>query len=457
MKKIFVPLIICLFYSVASSWWLSGDSVRTKIKMKMHKHAASKLLFVNPSDSLVDTSEIYYDGATDKTRFPSSIYFDPSVSAGIYIDTSSQVFFISFAATGPDSDSGAYIYMEGDDDGGDLILSPGVSGDFTVHDNIIIDNGASYSDILTGSGATCTRLTLWPYGITNGGAFHLLSGSGDSINSVIESPHLEIRDKGSGDLSLSFDDFIYVHTDLFKVLGPVEIRSGNVSLTIGADASDTSLTDDTNKEGVIASPIYDTDEEDACGIFFYNDIDENRVNVGGDGSLNAPTSFSVYTAANNTTLGGTERFEVNNVGNLFAYNLATGVGGETDLVINGSDEILLKSSSKRYKKNIKTVNLNSSALQKFKVYEFTWNKSGKEDFGFIAEELAKNFPGIETYVDGKIQSWDTQKMVILCVAEIQRLNKTVEYHKIFIIIIYGLSLVMFICFFCKDQKKGTRQ
>lgn len=455
MKRIIVPLIICLLYSIASSWWLSGDSLRAKIKMKMHNHAASKLLFVNPSDSLVDTSDIYYDDVSQKTRFPASIYFDPTTSHGIYIDTNAQVFFISFAASGPEEDSGAYFYMESDASGGDMILSPGVSGNFTVKDNIIIDNGASYSEVVTASGATCSRLTLWPYGITNGGAFHIFSGSGDTVNSIIETSNLEIRDKGnSGDLSISFGDEIFFHTDLFKVLGSFEIHSGNNDLIFGADDGDTSITDDNDKSMGIGFPHYDVNEEPVCAIYCKITSTNSDVCIGGGiSNFNSTRRLHFYTYDNTTQPLGTEQMRIEGDGGIFAYNLATGVGGETDLVINGSDEILLKSSSKRYKKNIKEIELNSSILQKFKIHGFTWKKSGKEDFGFIAEELAENFPGIETYVDGKIQSWDTQKMMILAVAEIQRLNKKVEAHEIKIWVAYVLIIIIGIYSFVYIKRK----
>lgn len=154
----------------------------------------------------------------------------------------------------------------------------------------------------------------------------------------------------------------------------------------------------------------------------------SQISLYGDGDSSLPGAINFIT--NNTS-----QFRIINNGNIYAYNLDSAAG--TDLIITGADEICIDSSALRFKEKISDFNIDSRVLQNFKLHEFTWKDTkeisedirGERDFGFIADELAKTFPGIETYNKGKIQAWNKKKMIELLVAEVQRLNKEVELLK----------------------------
>lgn len=96
---------------------------------------------------------------------------------------------------------------------------------------------------------------------------------------------------------------------------------GNISrfpaLVLGADSSATTLTDNTNKLTRVSAAHYDNDEE-PMGIVFANaQSTNNNLLIGGGTSLqNAATRIAFYTAANNTTVTGTERVRISSSGDL---------------------------------------------------------------------------------------------------------------------------------------------
>ena len=56
-------------------------------------------------------------------------------------------------------------------------------------------------------------------------------------------------------------------------------------------------------------------------------------------------------------------------------------------------------SSKRYKKNIREIEINPEDILKLQIVRFEWKESGKEDVGLIAEEVDKAVPDLVIYDD----------------------------------------------------------
>jgi hypothetical protein len=88
------------------------------------------------------------------------------------------------------------------------------------------------------------------------------------------------------------------------------------NIKVGADsASATTRTDATSKTSQVLSPHYTSAEVDVLEMIAVNSTTTNVVGIGGgNGSFNAATSVSLYTAATSTTRTGTKRFEIDNAG-----------------------------------------------------------------------------------------------------------------------------------------------
>jgi len=99
--------------------------------------------------------------------------------------------------------------------------------------------------------------------------------------------------------------------------GKLDICYGGTGIFIGADDGAATRTDNTIKYSKIASSQYDNDEEGASVISTLNTSTINEIDIGGGVStFNASTLIKFYTAANNTTLSGTERMRINEAGNV---------------------------------------------------------------------------------------------------------------------------------------------
>jgi hypothetical protein len=72
--------------------------------------------------------------------------------------------------------------------------------------------------------------------------------------------------------------------------------------------------------------------------------------------------------------------------------LPTGPG--TDLVADGSGNIMFKSSSRRYKKNIRELELSPETVLDLQPVRFQYKSTGQEDIGLIAEEVDEIAPDL---------------------------------------------------------------
>lgn len=94
--------------------------------------------------------------------------------------------------------------------------------------------------------------------------------------------------------------------------------SGQV-LTLGSVFGSTARTNATGKVGYLVVPHYTNAEESASGFIVASQASDTDIHYGGGSSVfNAATGLHFYTAANNTTLEGTERLTINSAGAVVA-------------------------------------------------------------------------------------------------------------------------------------------
>jgi len=119
--------------------------------------------------------------------------------------------------------------------------------------------------------------------------------------------------------------------------GSFHARSGSSGLTVGADASLTSLTDATVKYGRISTPHYLLAEEAAISTFMNCGAAANTLNIGGGTSAyNAATDIILYTAENYNTTTGTPRLRVLPSGRILSGQTLPADNGVDALQVNGT-------------------------------------------------------------------------------------------------------------------------
>jgi len=119
-------------------------------------------------------------------------------------------------------------------------------------------------------------------------------------------------------------------------------------------------------------------------------------------------------------------------GGLVLDTLGTTSG--TDLVVDGSNVVHKKSSSRRYKTNIVDTVLDSTKLYDLRPVDFEWNEKsateGKKDIGLIAEEVAETLPEIVNYNNDKTpESVSYDKLSVILLMEIKKLKEEIEKLK----------------------------
>jgi len=146
-----------------------------------------------------------------------------------------------------------------------------------------------------------------------------------------------------GYLNLARDDTASAKQILFGKNGAVHsyiettssgLNLGGANVGIGTSSPDSKLhivdalgggqllvanseADDAEKYGTFGTQHYDVDQEPVLAIAAQSSSSENNILIGGAlGEFNAATSVKFFTAANNTTTGGTERMRITSGGNV---------------------------------------------------------------------------------------------------------------------------------------------
>lgn len=152
--------------------------------------------------------------------------------------------------------------------------------------------------------------------VVNAGSFQVTAGGivvnedGNNSNSRIE---------GDNDANLLF---VNAATDRIGIgtsapVGKIDACFGGLGLSLGADAGVMTRTDATVKTGTIGAVHYTNAEEPVGLISLGSYSGYNTMSIGGGSSAyNAATYILFYTAANGTTVTGTERMRISEVGHV---------------------------------------------------------------------------------------------------------------------------------------------
>ena len=96
----------------------------------------------------------------------------------------------------------------------------------------------------------------------------------------------------------------------------------------------------------------------------------------------------------------------------------------------GGGMLIYVSSSQQYKKDITDCTIDSSKIYNLQAKSFKWNEKSvhedKEDWGMIAEEVIEHIPELGIYRDGKVDSLQYEKLSVLLLEEIKKLNERIK-------------------------------
>jgi hypothetical protein len=172
----------------------------------------------------------------------------------------------------------------------------------TYADKLNVGTDVGPLSLMAGSGSYVERMR-----ITTDGKVGINDLTPDSMFSVIGSSYM------SGNARFGTNVGIRINNPEASL----DVCYGGLSLLVGADNGSSSRTNTADKYSRIAFPHYLNSEEKAMFLYGLSTSSENRVHIGGGSTTcNAATLLRFYTAANNTTIQGSERMRINSDGNV---------------------------------------------------------------------------------------------------------------------------------------------
>lgn len=169
--------------------------------------------------------------------------------------------------------------------------------------------------------------------------------------------------------------------------------SGN-TLEIGSDSASAGRTNNTTKLGNFVVAHYANAEEPLMGLGTSVGTSVSAVWIGGgSASFNAATLIEFYTAANNTTVTGTQRGSISSAG---LWTIGSS-GGSQAHAVNGSLTAtgdITAFSDRRLKRDIQTISNPFGILDNMRGVHYVRQLDGKQCIGFVAQELLEVLPQV---------------------------------------------------------------
>ena len=211
------------------------------------------------------------------------------------------------------------------------------------------DNGSTYTEalILDGSGVAIFNETIRANSV-GGAPIEIQNGSAVTLGRITHDSsgtgHIKMRgDSGKGlKLGSNGSDVVTINTSgnfgidetspsyKLHVKGDAAIQQGSIALRVGADSGGTTVTNSTQKIGRVATPHYTNAEEPMAIVMGIADSSENKVDIGGNSSLmNTATRIAFFTAANTTTVSGSERMRITSDGDVLIGTTSISITGQS--------------------------------------------------------------------------------------------------------------------------------
>jgi hypothetical protein len=166
--------------------------------------------------------------------------------------------------------------------------------------------GMDQNDAFSSSGGVWFDNTLDAVALANtnvGSGYYALNGSNTLVLNTNFTERMRIT--GGGNVGIG----------TIAPSGALDVSSGGNAIVMGADSGATTRTDATSKLGRFGGYHYTNAEEPVCLILSSAEATNNVVSVGGGtGNMNAATQLRFFTAANSTTVTGTERMRIDSAG-----------------------------------------------------------------------------------------------------------------------------------------------
>jgi len=122
----------------------------------------------------------------------------------------------------------------------------------------------------------------------------------------------------------------------------------------------------------------------------------------------------------------TEKLDVN--GSARLRSMSTGTG--TDVVVDANGVLLKKSSSIRYKQNIRRLDSTPDQILQLNPVRFDWKTTGETDIGLIAEEVEKAVPDLVIYdQEGKPDAVKYDKMTVYLLQVVKAQQEQIDVLK----------------------------
>ena len=179
---------------------------------------------------------------------------------------------------------------------------------------------------------------------------------------------------------------------------------------------------------VYGSTFYDADNSN-----YY--VDPNDTSVMGRINLSILSAHSwVQTNAVRGLGSGSQVINLNNnqsvLGSLRFTSISTGAGSHACIDSGSGNALVVCASSIRFKKDLKdALDLGLKEVLQFKPYYFTWKKTGKRSYGFIAEDVAKISPYFAFKdSDGKIAGINYDQISVVIARAVQELYEQVKEY-----------------------------